>query len=323
MLHHRRRTAAMTAVAALGAVALTACGSGDPGGTAPQDVEITVGYAGGGAMDTYMETLLDRVREEIPGLTLTPVVYPTYDDQLNQMPTQFAGGTAPDVILWDNAAPVAQYATEDVILDLTDLLPRTDVDLSVYPEALVSGWTIDGGLYAVPSYLQNSAAAYNTDELTAAGITALPTSMAEYGAAAEAFTEATGKPGVVLLDNLFHLTQYMLAFGGGYDYGRTISSAENVEALDFLLALFADGAAATAQQVGATWDGEALANGAAAMSDAGPWYIGFMATTAPDVGYQLQPLPGVAAGDQVVATYGGGFSITAATAEPDVAMQVV
>jgi multiple sugar transport system substrate-binding protein len=312
------RTVAITTVGAV-AVVLAGCSASDDDST----VEIVVGYSGGGVVDTYMEQIIDAAQEALPDVKISTAVYPTYDDQLNQLPTQFAAGTAPDVLLWDNSAPIAQYATDGAIVGIDDLISGTDVDLGAYPTALVDGWTVDGELVGVPSYLQNSGIVYNDDVLAAAGVTEKPATIEELGSLASSVQASTGKPGIVLLDNLFHLTQYALAFGGGWGGGDTIDSEENVEAMDFLLGLFASGGAATAQQLGATWDGEAIANGAAAASDAGPWYIGFMATTAPDVAYTLEPLPGTAAGDQVVATYGGGFSISAGSKNPDAAAQVI
>lgn len=323
-IHTRRPLIRLGAVVVAGGLVagLAGCsGSGSDADSGP--AEIVVGYSGGGVVDTYMEQILDAARAALPDVTITTAVYPTYDDQLNQLPTQFAAGTAPDVILWDNAAPIAQYATEGAIIGVDDLIADTDIDLTLYPQALVDGWTVDGDLVGVPSYLQNSGIAYNDDVLAAAGVTQKPGTIEELGALAETVRTATGKPGVVLLDNLFHLTQYTLAFGGGWGGGDTIDSAENVEAMDFLLGMFAADDAATAQQLGAAWDGEAIANGAAAASDAGPWYIGFMQTTAPDAAYSLQPLPGTAAGEQIVATYGGGFSVSAGSEHPDAAAQVI
>lgn len=325
MTNRRRQRSAFVATATLTALAVSACGgdSNDSGDSGEKDTEITVGYSGGGAMDGYMEQLLDRAAKELPDVTIKPVVYPTYDDQLNQLPTEFAGGTAPDIILWDNSAPVAQYASEGVITPVTDLIEDTGIDLSAYPEVLVDGWTFDDQLYGVPAYLQNSGFVYNLDVLAQAGVTEPPRTLDDLQASAAAVKEKTGKAGIVLLDNLFHLTQYMLAFGGGYENGETINSDENVEALEFLVGLFQDGTAATAQQLGAAWDGEAIANGKAAMSDGGPWYIGFMSTTAPKVDYELLPMPGPTPDDQVVATYGGAFSITESTSDPETALQVV
>jgi multiple sugar transport system substrate-binding protein len=299
-------------------------GPSDEKSPASGSAEITVGYAGGGATDTYMEEIIAHAEENLDGVTITPVVYPTYDDQLNQMPTEFAAGTAPDIIMWDNAAPVAQYAVEGAIVPLDELLDQVDFDAALYPDALVRGWNIEGEQFGIPAYLQNSGMVYNMDVLSAAGVTELPATIAELGEVAKQVHAANpDAAGLVILDNLFHITQYLYAFGGGYDYGRTIDSPENVAGLEFLVGLFADGSAATAQQLGATWDGEAIASGTAAMSDAGPWYIGFMATTGPDVNYRLEAIPTVKADQAMVATYGGGFSITSAAQDTALAARVL
>jgi multiple sugar transport system substrate-binding protein len=321
-MNTRTRTAAtLTALAASAALVLSGC-SGS-GGAASEPKTITVGYSGGGVVDTYMSQIIAQAKKDVPGVTIKTQVYPTYDDQLNQLPTQFASGTAPDVILWDNSAPIAQYADGGAIKPMDDLIKDTDVDLKSYPDALVKGWTIDGKLYSVPSYLQNSGWAYNQSVLSAAGVTELPKTLDEVATDAAAVKSKTGKPGVVVLDNLFHLTQYAIAFGGGWDYGKSIDSKQNVQGIDWLLTLMKNGEASTAKQLGATWDGEAFGKDQAAMSDAGPWYIGFMSSTAPKTKYSLQPMPTNEAGRQVVATYGGGFSISAKTKSPETAAKVI
>ncbi|MCU1408672.1 MAG: Carbohydrate transporter substrate-binding protein family [Microbacteriaceae bacterium] len=312
----------LTAIAATSALALSGC-SGSGGNTSSEPKTVTVGYSGGGVVDTYMSQIIAQAKKDVPGVTIKTEVYPTYDDQLNQLPTQFASGTAPDIILWDNSAPIAQYADGGAIKPMDDLIKGTDVDLKSYPDALVKGWTINGKLYSVPSYLQNSGFAYNQDVLSAAGVNELPTTMNDVASDAATVKNATGKPGVVLLDNLFHLTQYAIAFGGGWDYGKSIDSKQNVAGMDWLLTLMKNGEAATAKQVGATWDGEAFGKNEAAMSDAGPWYIGFMSSTAPNTKYSLQPMPTTEAGKQVVATYGGGFSVSAKTKSPQTAAKVI
>jgi len=211
-----------------------------------------------------------------------------------------------------------------VILPLNDLLKETAIDLSAFPHALVDGWTIDGKLYAIPMYLQNSAFVYNLDVLGEAGITTLPTSMQEVRQVAQTVKEKTGKSGLVILPNLFHIYQYILAFGGSWNYGRTINSAENVAGLQFLVDMFVeDGTAATSQQLGAAWDGEAISQNKAAMSDGGPWYIGFMKAVAPDVKYSLLPIPTNKPGEPFVVTYGAGYSISASAKDPAAAMKLV
>jgi multiple sugar transport system substrate-binding protein len=310
----RRRRLLHLCIAVMVATALaTACGSSNSSsGSSSGKLSgtITVGFAGGGVVNTYMAVIIKHAEKMLPGVTIKQVVYPTYDDQLNELPTEFAAGTAPDITLWDNSAPVAEFATQGAIAPMDDLIGSTSVNLSAFPKALVNGWTIDGKLYGVPSYLQNSAYVYNHNVLNAAGITTYPTSIAQVGTDAQQVKARTGKPGIVILENLFHLTQYMIAFGGGYNGGKTIDSAQNEEGLNFLLKLFNQGAAASSEQLGATWDGVAIGDNQAAMADGGPWYIGYMSTSAPKVSYSLEPIPSVHTGSTVVTTYGGAFSIS-------------
>jgi multiple sugar transport system substrate-binding protein len=311
MKRHRLVSHSMAALAVAGLIA--ACGSSNSGGGSSSGKlsgTITVGFAGGGVVNTYMAVIIKHAEKLLPGVTIKQVVYPTYDDQLNELPTEFAAGTAPDITLWDNSAPVAEFATQGAIASMSDLIGSTSVNLSAFPKALVNGWTINGKLYGVPSYLQNSAYVYNHNVLDAAGVTTYPTTIAQVGTDAQQVKARTGKPGIVILENLFHLTQYMIAFGGGYHGGKTIDSAKNEQGLNFLLKLFAQGAAASSQQLGATWDGVAIGDNQAAMADGGPWYIGYMSTSAPKVSYSLEPIPSVTAGSSVVTTYGGAFSIS-------------
>ena len=187
---------------------------------------------------------------------------------------------------------------------------------------LVNAWTIDGKLYGIPLYLQDSAYVYNLGLLKAAGITSVPTSMGQVATDALAVHQKTGKAGLTILDNLFHLTQYILAFGGSWNFGKSIDSKANVAGLQFLVNLFNKHAAVLPDQVGASWDGVAVADNDAAMSDGGPWYIGFMSSTAPKVQYELAPIP-TSSGKQFVVTYGGSYSITAHSPDPAADMELI
>jgi multiple sugar transport system substrate-binding protein len=286
-------------------------------------VEVSFGYSAGGWLTPYYEAVFARAPEDLPGIAVEPVVYPTYDDLLKQLPTQFLAGTAPDVFRWDHASAWTEYAAEGMILPLNDLLKETSIDLNVFHDALVDGWTIDGKLFAIPGFLQNSAFVYNLDVLEEAGITTVPTSMQEVRQYAQTVKAETGKAGLVILPNLFHIYQYILAFGGRWDYGRTISSPENVAGLQFLVDMFVeDETAATAQQLGTTWDGEAISQNRAAMSDGGPWYIGFMRSAAPDVRYSLLPIPTNRPGESFIVAYGSGYSISHSCEEPEAAIKL-
>jgi len=320
------RTRTRQVLAAIGTTALAStliAATGPlPGASAASTVTITLGYAGGTNIDPYYNHVIQSAENALPNIKVQQVVYATYDDQLDEMPTQVAAGTIPDIIVWDNSAPVGQYAQQGAIMNLNQLVSAQGVNLSADPAALVNAWTMNSKLYGIPLYLQDSAYVYNLGMLKSAGITQLPTSMQQVGKDALAVYQKTGKAGLTILDNLFHLTQYVLAFGGGWGFGKTIDSPANAAGLQFLVNLFAQHAAVLPDQVGASWDGVAVGDNEAAMSDGGPWYIGFMSATAPKVSYALEPIP-ASSGQPFVVTYGGAYSITAHAKDPSADMQLI
>ncbi len=313
-------TGATVMVGALGASVGTAVAAKRP--HAVKNVTITIGYSAG-AGDSYFTKEFAAAEKALPGVHIKSVVYPTYDQQLNEMPAEAAAGTLPNVVIWDNSAPVGQYAAQHAILPLSSYVQANHIDLKRYPRALVKAWTINNKLYGIPLYLQDSAMVYNLSLLRKAGIDQLPRSIQQLAADARIVDAKTGKAGLTILPNLFHLTQYVLAFGGGWNFGKTIDSPQNVAGLQFLVNIFTkDHAGVLPAAVGASWDGQVVAENDAAMSDGGPWYIGFMKATAPSVDYVLRPIP-TSTGRQFVVTYGGSYSITSSEKDPAVAMKVL
>ena len=64
-------------------------------------------------------------------------------------------------------------------MNLSKLAADDHVNLGVDPAALVNAWTINGKLYGIPLYLQDSAFVYNWGLLKSAGISSLPKSMGQ------------------------------------------------------------------------------------------------------------------------------------------------
>jgi multiple sugar transport system substrate-binding protein len=289
---------------------------------AAEPVEVTLGFSGGVWIEKYFEEVLAGVQQDLPGVTVKTVIYPTYDDLVNTLPSQVAAGTNPDVLYWTNEQ-LAEYANNGVLAPLDDMVEPAGINLDDYYGALVEGWRVGGKLYGVPFNGQNSALVVNNDLLAAAGLSGAPKSMQELREGALAIKEKTGSTGIVLQDNLFHISQYIYAFGGGWGNGKTINSPENVAAIQFLVDLFTkDQTMATQKQLGASWDGEAFAKGNVGFSTGGPWYIGYMAESGPDVDYSLTPLP-TDDGGTVMVTYGGALSVFDNVENKDAAMQVI
>ncbi|MGA2974387.1 MAG: extracellular solute-binding protein [Spirochaetia bacterium] len=291
------------------ALAMSVFAGGAKEQTAQGPATVSLGYSGGVWIEKYFDQVLAGLAQSMPNLQVKKVVYPTYDDLLNGLPTQVAAKTNPDVLYWTNEQ-LADYVNNGVLAPLDTLVPQTHIDLGAFYKGLVQGWSMNGKLYGIPFNGQNSAMVVNLDLLKKAGIDGLPKTIQELGQDAALVTK-TGATGLVILDNLFHLSQYVYAFGGGWGNGKTINTPQNAQALQFLVDMFTkDKSAATAKQLGAAWDGEAFAKGTVGFSTGGPWYIGYMQQAGPDVHYQLMPIP-TASGGTAMVTYGGGLSVFA------------
>lgn len=285
-------------------------------------VQVSLGYSGGVWIEKYFDQVVAGLEKTMPNIQVKKVVYPTYDDLLNGLPTQVAAKTNPEVLYWTNEQ-LADYVTNGVLSPLDKLVSQSHIDLGTFYKGLVQGWTMNGNLYGVPFNGQNSAMVVNLDLMKQAGISGLPKTIQELGMDASQITAKTGATGLVILDNLFHLSQYVYAFGGGWGDGKTINSPQNVQGLQFLVDLFTkDKSAATAKQLGAGWDGEAFAKGNVGFSTGGPWYIGYMQQSGPNVHYQLMPIPTSNSGTAMV-TYGGGLSIFANVVDKASAIRVI
>jgi multiple sugar transport system substrate-binding protein len=282
---------------------------------------VSLGYSGGVWIEKYFDQVIGGLAKSMPNLQVKKVVYPTYDDLLNGLPTQVAAKTNPDVLYWTNEQ-LADYVNNGVLAPLDQLLPQTHIDLGAFYQGLVQGWSMNGKLYGIPFNGQNSAMVVNLDLLKKAGISGLPKTIQELGQDAAQISQG-GATGLVILDNLFHLSQYVYAFGGGWGDGKTIDTPQNVQALQFLVDMFTkDKSAATAKQLGAAWDGEAFAKGAVGFSTGGPWYIGYMQQAGPNIRYQLMPIP-TASGGTAMVTYGGGLSVFANVKDTGSAIRLI
>lgn len=135
----------LTAAAAVGAVALTACGGGDGGGDAGGDEEVHLRVAWWGSDHRHANTqaIIDDFTEEHPHITIDGEFndWTGYQDTLA---TQVASGDAPDVVQLDDEF-IREYADRGALLELTD------VDTSGIDPTIVEGGQSDGVQYAIPT----------------------------------------------------------------------------------------------------------------------------------------------------------------------------
>jgi raffinose/stachyose/melibiose transport system substrate-binding protein len=219
----RKTVLRSTAAIAVGALALTACGSGGESDSAEGDGG---GAAGSLRLLTYDdEASAELLREQLAafteesGIEVSLETVPgsgaaIYPDKLR---TELLGGNAPDIWrIWGGEIG-APFARAGQAADLGEYYEEYGWDELLY-ESAVDGMTIDGTKYGAPIALSAMGVWYSKDAFEQAGITEIPTTYEELEAANEALAAAgitpvgtAGKFGW----HIMRLFQYLLEVTAG------------------------------------------------------------------------------------------------------------
>lgn len=296
------RRASIAVLATVAAVALAACGGGGGG----FEDETTGGGAGGadggedsGAPLTVLigssgDAETQAVQEAAAAWSAesgTDVEVVAATDLAQELSQGFSAGDPPDVFYLGSDS-FASYASNGSLLPYVDQLDNAD---DFYP-VLLDSFTYEGTAYCAPKDFSTLALVINTDSWEAAGLTDddIPTTWEELTSVAEQLTTGD-QVGLSFGPEWQRIGTFMAQAGGGLTNEdgteATVSSPENLEALELVKQMLADGFAAYPGDVNAGWGGEALGIGAAAMVIEGNWIIGAMTNNYPDIGYRVVELP--------------------------------
>jgi ABC-type glycerol-3-phosphate transport system substrate-binding protein len=127
-----------------------------------------------------------------PGITID-VQNITYDALHSKLLTALAGGDAPD-LSWGLPEWLGELSRMGALRDLTEDAKTWTDEKAIYP-SVIDALSIDGHLLAMPHYLGIRALLVHQDMLTAAGVSAPPTTWDELIADAKAIKAKTGKYG--------------------------------------------------------------------------------------------------------------------------------
>ena len=288
----------------------------NPTSPAADPVTITLGYWGdSGETEAYTKAI-EGIEAVVPGVKVELAHYAGTADFWDSLPGQIAAGTAPDIIAPTNEGHLS-YISEGLFLPLSDY----GLDMSAYAPNAVDAWTYEGKLYGIPTTAAPGLFVVNKDMWDAAGLGAMPTTWDEVYEAAKVLTKGDVKGLCIDVSQGYHATQYMNSFGGGWKNGSDIDSAANEKAFDFIFKMFKEGLAVNSKDVGLSWDGEVFAAGKCAMTTAGTWYIGMMKEAAPDINYEILPMPG-GDGHNGCTLHSTAFAVLSNCKNPELAAQV-
>ena len=252
-----------------------------------------------------LEAAVDGV-EAATGVKVEFIQYPSDSDFWDNIPAQIAAGTAPDLISCTNEHYL-QYIDQGLFESLNEYIDSGVLSTENINEVAMNAWNIDGNVYGIPYALNPGIFVVNNDMWNEFGLgDAYPTTWDEVLDICKKVKEEHNMPALCLNVQEYHLTNYALSFGGGWDYGNNIDAPENAQALQFLIDAYKEGYIITPTELGLSWDGAVLVQQSALFSTAGAWYQLTFETEAPDVELKYLAVPKGGNGN------GGGTMHTAA-----------
>ncbi|MBP2437023.1 ABC transporter substrate-binding protein [Microbacterium amylolyticum] len=149
-----KKTAAITAIAAIGGLTLAGCSSNTGGGAEPAEVDpdeqitLTMAFWGNDVRADLYNQAFDAFNEEYPNIQIQSsfLDFPAFWE-LRQ--TEAAGGGLPDVMQFDYSY-LRQYAENGLLLDLTPYVGSIIDDEPLSDEILSIGQVADG-MFGIPT----------------------------------------------------------------------------------------------------------------------------------------------------------------------------
>jgi ABC-type glycerol-3-phosphate transport system substrate-binding protein len=282
----------------------------------------------------WLDAIAPGFEAEHPGVTVDVgrFEYDAYQDMV--LTTLASGEGVPDVATLDPmwAGDLIRGGT---VLPLDMATTELNVD-----DFVPGGWNLyawQGIQYGIPLDLDFNLLFYRKDVYEAAmqtlGLTEFPDTTEEFLTLAEAVTEETGKPAVILYQGDYYAwyQSFLAPMGGNLINDAGTEYVFNSDVAAEALQLYAD--VIEVYGVGKLWDWDvdgdpmvALSNGEAMAVMHGSWFATEIASGAPDMAGQwaIAPLPWGEEGREFTAATGGAcLSIPTNAAEPDLAWEFI
>ncbi|MFJ4037273.1 ABC transporter substrate-binding protein [Microbacterium sp. NPDC090007] len=296
----RRRNAIKLVGAAAAATTLLAmAGCSSSGATPAEGGDVTIEFAQWWEPelgDGEFRGLMDQFEQENPGITVDLVSGP-YASTKEQLFAGAASGTMPDVVGLDGAW-VSDFAQQGVIADLSQLMSDSGYDES----QLASQIKVDGSTYMIPVVNFVYPMFTNDGLLAQAGVTAPPSTRAEFADAAKKISALGGDvSGWVLPLSLEapngvqnDVMSWVWASGGSMlqDGQPDLTNSDVESATDFIQQLWDDGVIAPGSFTMKEQDKvEEFTNGRVGMMIDSLAHINLIRESNPDLQFSISAIP--------------------------------
>ncbi|WP_431837539.1 extracellular solute-binding protein [Cellulomonas sp. Y8] len=291
-----RKTLAVTAAAIVAAMTLAACGGGDSGSGGEDGGDVTMTFwhnSTTGDGKAYWEDTVAAFEEANPGVTIN-IQSIQNEDMDGKLQTALNSGDAPDIFMARGGGKLADVVEAGQAMDLSDALTQETRD--ALGEASLAAFTVDGGVYGVPTAVLPGGIYYSKDLFQQAGITETPTTVDELSAAVDKLKAAGIQPIALGAKDAWPAAHWYYFFAlrecsqdtmaqaakdMSFDDACWTKAGEDLQ--DFAgTEPFNDGYLTTTAQQGAGSSAGLIANHQAAMELMGAWDPGVIASLTPD-----------------------------------------
>ena len=224
-----------------------------------------------------VETMANNFTKLHPNITVKTEVTP-WTQYWMKLDTVISSGGGPDVF-WMNCTSLPMYASNGVLLPISDKIKADNVDMGNYYESLIAQFNYKGELYALPSDLNATGLWYNKTLFDAAGVK-YPDETWDWSTLMDAAKKLTDAS-----KGIYGIAAWLQHQGGYYDTiaqagGFVISpdkktsgfdKPEAIAGLKFWTDLIEAGVSPTIQQMADTAPESLFASGKVAMIYDGSW----------------------------------------------------
>lgn len=292
-----RFAAPLVVLLVLSACAGSNAGSSATSGTAfdPNSVSGTVVFTGWQASKdeaTALNAALDAFKAKYPKIKVD--YQPIATDYLTGMAAKFSSHKPPDLFYVDSSA-APDWISQGLLSPLDDWISSRKFDTSQFYQGYRDAFKgPDGKIYGFPKDGNSLGMAYNSDMLTAAGISAPPTTWDELLADAQKLTTG-GKHAFCLSSTLDRVLAFIYQNGGALlsddKKSPAIDSDASKAAIKWYLDLFKNVYGVRNKDLGDDWCGTSLGKAKVGIIFEGGWLDPFMKSTYPKIKYAWAPLP--------------------------------
>lgn len=213
---------------------------------------------------------------------------PIPGNYLETLKTRISAGTAPDIFYVD-VYYFEELAGKNVLLPLDIFIKKDNFDLNAYFEPLVEAFKYNGRVYGIAKDFSTLALYYNKEIFDKYGVP-YPTNEDTWFDLLDKALQLKRKgfeTPLVLAADFNRVIPFILGAGGKL-VDDNLNTALDMPASRFGIKFYIDmvtkyKVAVEPQQVGAGWIGEALGKEKVALAMTGPWTLGFLKGSYPDV----------------------------------------